>query len=79
MVGHVDVGLDPMSHNLDERDCTFVASRLKDLHGTLTDRFDVLLFSTSMDRFQDLALKARTVRSLACPCALAIFWLGLHD
>lgn len=79
VTGHVYVGLDPMSHNLDKRDYPFVAGRLEDLPGTLTNPFDVFLFSTSLDHFQDLTLTARTVHSLASPGALAIFWVGLHD
>lgn len=76
---NVYVGLDPMSHNLEKRDYPFVAGRLEDLPGTLTHPFDVFLFSTSLDHFQDLSLTAKTVRSLASPGALAIFWVGLHD
>jgi hypothetical protein len=79
MTGHVYVGLDPMSHNLDKREYPFVAGRLEDLPGTFIDPFDVFLFSTSLDHFQDLSLTAQTVRSLASPGALAIFWVGLHD
>lgn len=77
--GHVYVGLDPMNHNLDKRDYPFVAGRLEDLAGTLADPFDVFLFSTSLDHFKDMALTAKTVRGLARPSALAIFWVGLHD
>lgn len=79
VTGNVYVGLDPMSHNLDKRDYPFVAGRLEDLPGTLAHPFDVFLFSTSLDHFQDLSFTAQTVRSLARPGALAIFWVGLHD
>lgn len=79
VTGNVYVGLDPISHNLEKRDYPFVAGRLEDLPGTLAHPFDIFLFSTSLDHFQDLSVTAKALLSLAHPGALAIFWVGLHD
>ncbi len=74
------VGLDPFRRNLD-REYPFICSTVEQL-ASVKDRiptFDAFLFSTSLDHMQDVAAAADSVRGVAKPGALAVFWVGLHD
>ena len=73
------VGLDPMPENATDRGYPFICGRIEDVPSVLEDRFDVFLFATSLDHFEDTAAVARAVRQLAAEHALALFWIGLHD
>jgi hypothetical protein len=79
ITGHVYVGLDPIKHRPEARDYPFLCGRLEDVRGALIAPFDIFLFATSLDHFQDISIAAQTIRNLARPGALAIFWVGLHD
>jgi SAM-dependent methyltransferase len=73
------VGLDPVVQNVSGRDYPFICGRIEDVPPVLDDRFDVFLFSTSLDHVEDTARAAAAVRKLAAERALGVFWLGLHD
>ena len=72
-------GLDPLDANVETRKYPFIHGRLEDLPGRLRERFDVFVFSTSLDHFEDVGRAAADVRKLASSGAIAIFWVGLHD
>jgi SAM-dependent methyltransferase len=75
----VYVGLDPIEQNVETRRYPFICGRLEDVPAALADRFDVFVFSTSLDHFEAIEPVARAVRSLASPGALCVFWNGFHD
>lgn len=77
--GILYAGLDPIAHDIEQRDYPFACARLEDLHTVLDDRFDVFVFATSLDHFEQLDEVARAVRGLAAENAVCIFWVGLHD
>ena len=76
---NVYVGLDPISMNVTDRKYPFVCSRVEDLRQVLADRFDVFLFSTSLDHFEDVGRVAETIRAVSSDNGIAVFWIGLHD
>jgi len=73
-------GLDPFQINL-ERKYPFLCSTLEAAAENLdfTDKFDLFLFCTSLDHFENTKECAEAVRSLAAPEARCVFWVGLHD
>lgn len=73
------VGLDPVEQNVTGRDYLFICGRIEDVPSVLEDRFDLFLFSTSLDHIEDTASAAAAVRKLSEERALGVFWLGLHD
>jgi SAM-dependent methyltransferase len=73
------VGLDPVEQNVSGRDYPFICGRIEDVPCVLDDRFDLFLFSTSLDHVEDTGRAAAAVRELSAERALAVFWLGLHD
>lgn len=77
--GNIYVGLDPLKYNLQDRDYPFIAGRLEDLPAAFASKFDVFLFSTSLDHFENIEQVANIVSSLAREDAISIFWVGLHD
>lgn len=74
------VGLDAIELHAD-RDYPFICSRFETLQKVpeFKNKFDVLIFGTSLDHFEDLDEVARTVKYLAAPGAKVVFWIGLHD
>lgn len=74
------VGLDPLAHNL-ARSYPFVCGRIEELACLkgFGPRFDLFVFGTSLDHFEDLGPAARAVRSLAAPGALLVCWNGLQE
>lgn len=74
------VGLDAINIH-PERDYLFLCSRFETLMKVpeLEKQFDVFIFGTSLDHFEDLDEVARTVKYLAAPRAKVFFWIGLHD
>jgi SAM-dependent methyltransferase len=73
------VGLDPIEINADKREYPFICGRLEDVPSALDARFAAFVFATSLDHLEDTAVAAGSVRALAAPRAVAIFWIGLHD
>ncbi len=73
------VGLDPIRHNVTSRSYPFICGRIEDLPKFLDDKFDVFLFSTTLDHFEHIDAVADIVRQIANRDAICIFWLGLHD
>lgn len=73
------VGLDPLCYDLEMREYPFVAGRLEDFPRFISDLFDVFIFSTSLDHFEDIELTVQSVKKLANSNAIAIFWVGMHD
>lgn len=74
------VGLDPLPHNM-ERSYPFVCGRLEDLASLsgFAPRFDLFVFGTSLDHFEELGAAAAAVRRLAAPGALLVCWNGLQE
>lgn len=72
-------GIDPIAQDVACRSYPFICGRIESLPSVLADRFDVFLFSTSLDHFEDIEMVARTVKQLASENAICVFWLGLHD
>lgn len=71
-------GLDPFAENL-ERTYPFICGRLEDLAARpLNKKFDLALFATSLDHFED----ARNALALAGSVTTGghlVVWCGLHD
>ena len=73
------VGIDPIRHNISGRAYPFICGRIEDLPKKLDDKFDVFLFSTTLDHFERIESVVTIVRQLANRDAICIFWIGLHD
>lgn len=74
------VGLDALAVNL-QREYPFVCSRIEhfcDLPA-FQDRFDAVIFGTSLDHFEDQEEVVASVHKLAKPGAIGLFWIGVHD
>lgn len=73
-------GLDPFQVNL-KRNYPFLCGTLEATSERLqfSERFDLFLFCTSLDHFENLQDCAKAVQKLAAPGARCVFWLGLHD
>lgn len=76
---NVYIGLDPIPHNVDGRNYKFICGRLEDLPRVLESKFDVFLFSTSLDHFERLEDVAEAVSRLSAESAVVIAWVGVHD
>ncbi len=76
----VYVGLDPIQINFDRR-YLFVNARIEELMDLLDcdEKFDLFVFSTSLDHFEDIEDVAKIIKELSQPGALALFFVGLHD
>ena len=74
------VGLDPENVN-PIRDYLFICGMVEDLHKHLHDdvKFNVFLFSTSLDHIEDIEECARSIHEVAGQPSYCIFYLGLHD
>lgn len=74
------IGLDPEGTN-PERDYLFVQGMIEDLHMHLHDdvKFNIFLFSTSLDHIEDIEECANSIRKVAEQPSYCIFFLGLHD
>lgn len=74
------VGLDPYDIN-NERDYLFIQGVIEDLPLFLeTDvKFDVFIFSTSLDHIQKINDAANAIKTIASKDAYVIFFIGLHD
>jgi SAM-dependent methyltransferase len=77
--GNIYVGLDPLLIDVEERKYLFIAGRLEDLSKVMLSQFDVFIFSTSLDHFEDIGDVCKSVFSVAKKGARLIFWVGLHD
>jgi SAM-dependent methyltransferase len=73
------VGLDPLAENTSGRDYPFICGRIEDVPSVLDDRFDMFLFSSSLDHLEDTDRAAAAVQELAADRAVGVFWIGLHD
>ena len=73
-------GLDAFDLNPD-REYPFICSRIETLMKVpeFRGKFDMFIFGTSLDHFENLDEVAETVRYLAAPNAKVVFWVGLHD
>jgi hypothetical protein len=79
VTSNIYVGLDPLLINADERKYPFIAGRLEDLPKLFSSKFDVFLFSTSLDHFENLNDVVKSTLLLANKDAIVILWAGLHD
>lgn len=73
-------GIDAIDIN-HEREYPFICSRLEKLANIkgFHNNFDVFIFGTSLDHFENLTEVSAAIKVLASRGAIAIFWLGLHD
>lgn len=78
-VGNIYVGLDPLLIDVKERKYLFIAGRLEDLSKVMLSQFDVFIFSTSLDHFEDIGDVCKSIFPVAKKGARLIFWVGLHD
>ncbi|MGH9906934.1 MAG: class I SAM-dependent methyltransferase, partial [Pyrinomonadaceae bacterium] len=60
--GHLYVGLDPIPHNVAGRNYPFICGKLEDLPAVIDEKFDVFLFSTSLDHVENIETAASAVR-----------------
>lgn len=67
-------GLDPLDVPV-ERSYPFILGTLDDV----TDKFDLFVFSTSLDHIPDLRATGRRLWQLACPGGRAVLLVGLHE
>lgn len=74
------VGLDAIDINL-TRDYPFICARAETLghFKAFHNTFDMFVFGTSLDHFENIGDIARAVRAMAAPGARVVFWVGLHD
>jgi len=74
------IGLDPFPVN-PKREYLFLQGMLEGVAHRLADhvKFDLFVFSTSLDHFESISVAAETVKSLAAPNAYCVFFVGLHD
>lgn len=74
------LGLDAVDAN-PARDYPFICSRVETLMQVeaFKNKFDMFVFGTSLDHFEDIDEVARAVSYLAAPGAKVVFWIGLHD
>lgn len=75
------VGLDPIEENL-SRNYPFICSRIEDAAREISKsplKFDMFLFCTSLDHFEDIGSCATSVKALSSDGAVCVFWVGLHD
>lgn len=73
------IGLDPLDKN-PQRDYLFINGALEDVPVAFANpAFDLFVFSTSLDHFEDIEVAARLVKRLASRKAYAVFFVGLHD
>jgi SAM-dependent methyltransferase len=78
-IGNIYVGLDPLLIDVKERKYLFIAGRLEDLSRVMLSQFDVFIFSTSLDHFEDIDDVCKSIFPVAKKGARLIFWVGLHD
>lgn len=72
------VGLDPLRENL-KREYPFICGRLEDLAAEqLNQKFDMALFATSLDHFED-AREALILAGLTTNEGRLVIWCGIHD
>tara|TARA_R110000782_G_scaffold19731_1_gene53714 strand:- start:364 stop:1203 length:840 start_codon:yes stop_codon:yes gene_type:complete len=72
------IGLDPLDET-PSREYPFICGRLEDLAAhTLDKKFDVALFVTSLDHFED-ARNALALAGKITGGGHAVIWCGLHD
>lgn len=74
------IGLDPEDIN-PIRDYLFVQGMIEDLHLHLHEdvKFNIFLFSTSLDHIENIEECAKSIREVAEQPSYCIFFLGLHD
>lgn len=73
------IGLDPFEVNQREREYMFINGKFEGLHKYLEIKFDYLLFSTSLDHFENLDAVRNEIQKVLKPQGLVFFWVGLHD
>lgn len=74
------VGLDPIDENY-ERDYLFIHGRIEDLNAQLSgdSKFDLFVFSSTLDHFESIDAVADEIKKLANPGAIAVFFVGLNE
>ncbi len=74
------IGLDPENLNPD-RDYLFIQGKIEDLHMHLHEdvKFNIFLFSTSLDHIENIEECAKSIREVAEQPSYCIFFLGLND
>lgn len=74
------VGLDPINEN-PEREYLFIQGAIENLSSQLSGdtKFDLFVFSSTLDHFENIDTVANEVKKLANPGATTIFFVGLND
>lgn len=73
------IGLDPYLINTD-RDYLFICSKIENLNPSiLFHRFNLFVFSTTLDHMRNLDETFRSIKDLADEDGYAIFLVGIHD
>ena len=73
------VGLDPFDVNKTDREYLFINGKFEGLNRYLDHKFDYLIFSTSLDHFENLEDVKDEIRKVLKPNGIVFFWIGLHD
>lgn len=79
LTGNIYLGLDPLPFNLEDRAYPLIVGKIEDVYKNIQTSFDVFIFSTSLDHFEDLSDVASALKKIAKPNAILIIWTGLHD
>ncbi len=79
LTNNVYIGLDPLPINTDGREYPLIVGRLEDVKNQLISSFDVFIFSTSLDHFENISDAMNAVKKIANPNSILIIWSGLHD
>lgn len=73
------VGLDPFEENQKNREYLFINGKFEGLHKYINTKFDYLIFSTSLDHFENLNDVKDEIKQIIKPNGIVFFWVGLHD
>lgn len=73
------IGLDPIPFQVDRRKYPFICGRIEDVQNEVDLKFDLFLFASCLDHFEDIERVAGEIKEISHPNALAIIWIGLHD
>ena len=73
------IGLDPFEKNQTNREYLFINGKFEGLHKHIDSKVDYLIFSTSLDHFENLEEVKNEIVKILKPNGLAFFWVGVHD
>lgn len=76
---YIYIGLDPLKITQLTRDYLFINGKFENLHKYINQKFDILVFSTSLDHFEDLKAVENEIKLVTHKDSIVFFWVGLHD